>query len=66
MGKMGGQWRWGHKAASLRCQDPIGESSLASQICELNVRLALICLRFFLLRALVDEVPPFTLLVLRG
>ena len=35
---------WGHAATSLRCLDAIGESSLASQICELDVRLAVHCL----------------------
>ena len=54
-----GQWRcgvMGHAAESPRCPDPVDESSQASRICELDMRLALLCLSSFLLGAPVDEV----------
>ena len=58
-GECGGKWmgkmgsgdvkRWGHAALSLRCPDPVSESSLASHKCEIDVQLALLCLKSFLL-----------------
>ena len=68
MGKMGSGdvKRCGHTTTSRRFPDIVGESSLVSQIRELDVRLTLLCLRFFLLRPPINEVLPFTLLVLHG